>query len=137
MAPTIGGGDLVVVVPEALGEIEVGQVIVYNIPIADRHREIHRVVSVTHGPAGTDVVTRGDANQGPDPWTARLAGGTVWRMSTRIPWLGFLVLFLGRPELRIACLILGTALLFAIGLRWIWSVPSPGRRGIKVFHADP
>src|SRR2546422_7239587 len=51
MTPTFARGDLIVVTPEPLRAVHVGQVITYEIPIGDRHIETHRVVRVDR--AGT------------------------------------------------------------------------------------
>jgi len=122
MDPALRTGDVAVVVPQNVADVRVGQVVVYQIPIGDRHLEMHRIVRVTSGPRGTDVVTAGDANRGWDPWTARLQGSMVWRVAFRVRWLGYVVLFLGRPEVRIACLLAGVGMLLGLGLRWIWGV---------------
>jgi signal peptidase len=136
MQPAINAGDLALVVPQPVADVRPGQVIVYAIPIGDRHVEIHRVVHVSHGPLGTDVVTEGDANSSPDPWTARLNGPRVWRVSSSVRWLGYAVLFIGRPAVRIACLLLGVALLLAVGLRWIWSAPPPRAGPVPIGAVD-
>jgi signal peptidase I len=124
MEPAYASGDLAVVVPRPTSEIRVGDVIVYHVPVGDHRREIHRVVDVTHGPGGTEVVTKGDANPVQDPWVARLDGPTVWRATHRIPWLGHAVLALGQPAVRFPALAVAIGLLLAIGLRRIWASPA-------------
>lgn len=131
MDPALHAGDLAVVVPQPVAEIRTGQVIVYEIPVGDRHVEIHRVVPVLHGPEGTDVVTRGDANAVADPWVARLDGATAWRLSFRIPRARSVVLVLGRPEFRVGALLLAIAIGLWIGLRRIWSGSDPPRRRVR------
>jgi signal peptidase I len=136
MDPALHAGDLAVVVPESVADVRTGQVIVYEIPIGDRHVEIHRVVAATHGPEGTDVVTRGDANAVADPWIARLDGATAWRLSFRIPRAGSAVLILGRPEFRVAALLLAVGIGLWIGLRRIWRAPVRRDDAFALWGAD-
>src|SRR5207253_2946817 len=88
MRPVFAPGDVVIVTPEPLRDVRVGQVITYEIPIADRHTETHRVVRVLHRGSRPIVVTKGDANTTADPWKAELHGNVVWRYRFRIPMLG-------------------------------------------------
>jgi signal peptidase len=135
MEPSLHAGDLAVMVPEAASDLTVGEVIVYRIPVGDRHLEIHRIVRLQRSTAGTTVVTQGDANDGPDPWTATLQRGTVWRLSSRVPWIGRILLLLGIPVISVLCLALGAFLVVVIGLRRIWAVPSLPRGGAERLHA--
>ncbi|MEB3851138.1 MAG: signal peptidase I, partial [Desulfurococcales archaeon] len=83
MEPSLGVGDLAVVLPGSPGP---GSVVLY------RHEGglvIHRVVE-DHG---SYLVTRGDANPGPDPWRVG-AGSVVGVMRLRVPWAGRPLLWL-------------------------------------------
>src|SRR5918998_3005273 len=69
MSPSIDPGDVVVVTPIAVSEVTEGMVLTYKIPVEDHHLVTHRVVSVERGTDGTVIVqTKGDANDGVDPW---------------------------------------------------------------------
>jgi signal peptidase len=92
MAPLINPGDVVVTVPVPAGEIKVGDIITYHIPVEDQRVETHRVTEVTPNPDGTIAVqTKGDANNGVDPWTATITGATVDRHLATIPHLGTII----------------------------------------------
>jgi signal peptidase I len=77
MKPAFAPGDMVVVTPEPLRDVRVGQIISYRIPIGDHHIQTHRVVKIVRGGAHPLVRTKGDANDGADPWTAELHGTTT------------------------------------------------------------
>jgi len=121
MVPRFSPGDVVVVTPEPSSSLRVGQVITYNVPVGDHQPVTHRVVAILH--AGRDPVirTRGDANSAPDPWTARLAGPTVWRERWVIPYAGWVIEWLRRPAARYPLAIGLPLLLCLLWLRDIWS----------------
>ena len=86
MAPGINPGDVVVSVPKPADQVAVGDIISYHIPVQDHRVETHRVIKVTHDANGRlAVVTKGDANNGADPWVATLDGDTVWQTKARRP----------------------------------------------------
>lgn len=120
MQPTFAPGDVVVVTPEPLSQIRVGQVIVYAIPIADHHVESHRVIEVRRSAAGTLVRTKGDANAAADPWTARLEGTQVWRVRAVVPMLGQAIIWLRNPRFHVLLLFAAPLLLVLFGLNRIW-----------------
>ena len=80
MRPTFSPGDMVVVVPEPVSAVRVGQVISYQVPVGIHQVETHRIVKILQGGAHPTVQTQGDANNYHDPWTAKLEGNTAWRM---------------------------------------------------------
>ena len=102
MRPTFSPGDMVLTVPEPLSAVRAGQVISYRVPTGIHQVETHRVVRVLRGGAHPIVQTQGDANNWPDPWTAKLEGATAWRMVAVIPRLGYLVNGL-RSRARLYC----------------------------------
>src|SRR5437867_1655264 len=79
MRPTFDPGDMLILRPEPIGQLEVGDVISYHIPVGDGHVETHRVIKILRRLPAPVVITKGDANNGPDPWRAELNGPTVWR----------------------------------------------------------
>jgi signal peptidase I len=130
MDPSITAGSAVVVTRERPDEVRVGQVIVYAIPVGDEHTEVHRVVSVAHHGSNPVVVTKGDANQGPDPWQAELLGDSVWRVRTSVPVVGRVILWVGSPFLLLSCLVISVSAFVIVGLRRIWGqVPSGSLEG--------
>src|SRR5881392_380829 len=97
MKPSFSPGDMVVVTPEPLGDVRVGQIISYRIPVGDHHVQSHRVVKVVRGGARPLVRTKGDANAAADPWTAELHGTTAWRVRAVLPKLGWVVFWFRSP----------------------------------------
>lgn len=128
MAPMFSPGDLLILRPESLTQLKVGQVITYSIPIGDHHLETHRVVRILHHGEHPVVVTRGDANPTADPWTAMLTGGPVWQVDRVIPYAGLALLWLAQPWVKIA-FVLGTlCFVMLVGLIRIWAparTPAP------------
>lgn len=121
MEPMFAPGDLLVMRPEPLSQVHVGQVITYSIPIGDHHLETHRVIKMLQGGDRPIVQTKGDANSVADPWTAILTGGPVWTVHTVIPKVGWVLLFLAKPWLRVGFLLTVAAFFLAVGLARIWA----------------
>jgi len=129
MRPTFAPGDMVLVTPELLSAVRVGQVISFQVPTGARQVETHRVIRIVQGGAHPVIQTKGDANNWPDPWTARLEGSTAWRLSAVVPQLGYVVNFLRGPAVRLAAIFIAPALLALLILFEIWgpgnATPSP------------
>lgn len=98
MEPTFSAGSLCFIEPiENPDTIEVGDIIVYNVPPITRElysyppTVVHRVVKVTRNERGVFFRTKGD-NTGEDPFTIRAQDirGTV---SKEISYVGFPLLF--------------------------------------------
>ena len=123
MRPTFEPGDVIVVTPEPLRDVRVGQVISYHIPTGDQHVQTHRVVKVVHAGAHPVVRTKGDANNSVDPWAARLDGTTAWRMRLVAPNLGWLIVWLRSPLIRDVSVFGAPLLLALLGLWRIWRDP--------------
>lgn len=125
MSPMINPGDVVIAVPKPASEIAVGDVLTYAIPVEDHRVETHRVVEVSRTPAGEPViVTKGDANNGVDPWKAVVEGETVYETEAVVPHLGSAIRVLRDPTLH-AILLWGAAA--ALVLLGLWQIWSPGR----------
>ncbi|MFC1908541.1 signal peptidase I [Chloroflexota bacterium] len=99
MEPTLRSGDLMIIEPIEANEVEVGDIIVYNVPsmIRDYYNYppvvAHRVVKINTPARGSvSFRTKGD-NTGEDPFSImpRDLRGTV---GTQIPYLGLPLLFL-------------------------------------------
>jgi signal peptidase I len=128
MKPDFSSGDLVIVTPEPSRNVRVGQVISYQIPVGDHHVQTHRIVQIIHGGQHPVVRTKGDANNARDPWTARLDGSTAWRVRLVVPKLGWMVVWLRDPLVRLLTLF-AAPLLFALIALWrIWQEPDQGER---------
>src|SRR5215471_6307019 len=123
MVPTFRPGDIVVVRPEPMRDLRVGQVITYQVPVGARQVETHRVAKIVRG-LGSDhpvIQTKGDANTGLDPWTAQLEGTAVWRLEAVIPKAGYAVSALRNRAFHIAALLVMPALLALLALRRLWA----------------
>jgi signal peptidase I len=108
MAPQINPGDVTVVTPLPSAQVRPGMIISYHIPVQDHRVVTHRVIAVTPGPNGsTTVQTKGDANNGKDPWTATLQGNTAYQVRGVVPALGTTIRFLRTP-------LVGDALLYGV-----------------------
>ncbi|WP_262103478.1 signal peptidase I [Arthrobacter sp. Marseille-P9274] len=124
MSPLINPGDVVVSVPVPVGSITEGDIITYHIPVEDQRVETHRIIEVTTNADGTTAVrTKGDANNGADPWTATLQGDTVYRHAFTIPHLGTVIRTLREPAVRNTLMYGAPALLVAGMLVNIWRKP--------------
>jgi signal peptidase I len=119
---------MVIVVPEPVSSVRVGQVISYQVPTGIHQVETHRIVRILQVGARPVIQTKGDANDWPDPWTAKLEGSTAWRMVTVIPHLGYVVNWLRGPAVRMAAIIIAPALLALLFLFEIWGEGSSEKR---------
>ncbi len=116
MAPLINPGDVVVTVPVPVTDLRVGDVITYHIPVEDQRVETHRITELSTTVDGrTAVQTKGDANNGKDPWVAILPGTAVDRHVMTIPHLGTVIRALREPAVRNA-LMYGAPAILVVGL---------------------
>jgi signal peptidase len=137
MVPTFRPGDMVVVRPEPIRRLRVGDVITYQVPVGARQVETHRVVEIVSG-RGTDhpvIRTKGDANTGVDPWLAQLNGPTVWRLTAVVPKAGYAINALRSPAFHLFSVILVPAALALVLLAWVWGIRLPRRSRSGDAHA--
>ncbi|HKU35673.1 MAG TPA: signal peptidase I, partial [Paenarthrobacter sp.] len=122
MAPLINPGDVVVTVPTPVKDIKVGDIITYHIPVEDQRVETHRITEITTtADGGVAVQTKGDANNGIDPWIATLQGQTVDKQVATIPYVGNAIRALREP-IVLNVLMYGAPAILVIGmLASIWS----------------
>ncbi|AUZ34920.1 signal peptidase I [Arthrobacter sp. PGP41] len=121
MAPLINAGDVVVSVPKPVSSLKTGDIITYGIPVEDHRVETHRIIEIVRKGDGTTTVrTKGDANNGADPWTAALQGGTVHVHAATIPYLGSAIRALREPVLLQSLVYGAPAVLVAMVLLSIW-----------------
>jgi signal peptidase len=121
MSPAIEPGDMIVDVAEPAVTLKVGQIVTYHIPVEDHRVESHRVTWVHVNADGSVLFrTKGDANNGADPWTARAAAGsTIWRVKHVLPFAGDVVRALRQPMVhlvltRVVPVLLVVSVMFAI-----------------------
>ena len=96
MRPAFAPGDMVVATPTSVDTLKVGAILVYAIPVGDHHVESHRVMKIISR-RPLIVTTKGDANNGADPWTAQLDADRVWTVSRNVPYVGQAILWLRSP----------------------------------------
>lgn len=122
MAPLINPGDVVVTVPTPISDVKVGDIITYHIPVEDQRVETHRITEITAtADGGVAVQTKGDANNGIDPWIATLQGKTVDKQVATIPYVGNAIRALREPMVR-NILMYGAPAILVIGmLASIWT----------------
>jgi len=99
MAPAVQAGDMVAVLPVKPDQIRVGEIIAFNDPDGTGKLFQHRVQSLTTGSGNlVQVVTKGDANNTVERWTAS-ANGQVGRVVFVVPKVGFVFgrIFSGSP----------------------------------------
>jgi signal peptidase I len=105
--------------------LKVGDVIVFRPPSSGAPRQLvmHRIISLEQIEGQRVFGTKGDANQGPDPWKLTI-GGDGGRLAYVVPYMGYLLwLFQTRMRWVFVSLPLVAYLGFA-ALRRIW-VPAP------------
>jgi signal peptidase len=122
MAPLINPGDVVVTVPTPITDVKVGDIITYHIPVEDQRVETHRITEITTtADGGVAVQTKGDANNGIDPWIATLQGETVDKQIATIPYVGNAIRALREPPV-LNILMYGAPGILVMGmLASIWS----------------
>ncbi|MEO3939762.1 signal peptidase I [Paenarthrobacter nicotinovorans] len=122
MAPLINPGDVVVTIPTPVTDVKVGDIITYHIPVEDQRVETHRITEITTtADGGVAVQTKGDANNGIDPWIATLQGTTVDKQIATIPHVGNAIRTLREP-IVMNTLMYGAPAILVIGmLASIWT----------------
>lgn len=116
MSPLINPGDIVITQPVPLAEIKVGDIITYHIPVEDQRVETHRITELTTNTDGTvSVQTKGDANNGIDPWLATFQEKTVDRHIATIPYAGHAIRALRTP-IVLNTLMYGAPAILVLGL---------------------
>jgi signal peptidase len=126
MAPTLGLGSVVAVEPLPAARVEVGDVITFSrrsgIPVT------HRVVDVIDSGGSRQFLTKGDANEDPDP-EPRPAGAVVGEVQVHVPYMGYLAYWLRQPLGLLLLLVLPGAVFILLELRSL--ISAQGRR-----HSD-
>ncbi len=101
MRPLYPPGSVLVITPQKASDLAPGQVITYNAPIEDRRVVTHRVIAVDHTGPYPVMETKGDANNGPDPWKATVKSDTVWRVQGVVPHVGRAIQLLRDPRAQL------------------------------------
>ena len=122
MEPTLEHGDLLFVKAVDIGDLHVGDIVVFRRP-GTGELVVHRVYKIVRGPGGEVLLrTKGDNNERPDRWLVgedELIGKVVYRL----PAVGKVVLFV-RENAPISIFLL--AVLYGLFLSEL--LRRPGRR---------
>jgi signal peptidase I len=120
MRPTLNPGDVAVLTSEPTAKLRPGQIVAFHPPGEPALTVIHRVFAMRRTGAGVVIRTKGDANNAPDQWSARIAGATVWRESVKAPALGYLAVWSKQRSVRLGLLIVIVILGVSLPLGRIW-----------------
>jgi signal peptidase I len=131
MKPTFSPGDIVVVRPEPIERLRVGQVISYAVPVGAHQVETHRVVKILRGQGTTTPViqTKGDNNTVVDPWTAQLNGPTIWRLEAVVPKVGYAINLMRDRTFHLFSVILIPGSMAILALARMWGLGGRRRSG--------
>ena len=121
MRPGLPAGTMVIATPTSSLNVRRGDIIVYQAPIDDHRVVMHRVVGAWQRDRAVLIQTKGDANASPDPWLARITGGTVWKIRAAVPFAGSVIVALRSPTAHRLLVFVLPFLFAVIWLRDIWS----------------
>lgn len=127
MSGTFETGDMILLTKANASDLKPRDIITFDRPDKPGTLVTHRIVSIETNAEGRQFVTKGDANDAPDPWRVP-ASGDGWKYKTKIPKLGFVFGYLGTPQARLALLAIPATLLGILSLIDIWK-PQPKARG--------
>jgi signal peptidase len=131
MAPTMPVGSVVVVTPQPLSSVRVGDIITFQMPTNPDVLETHRVYQILETGEHPVIRTKGDANATPDPWQMRLTKGPAWRVRMVVPQLGYSLMWWRLPLARTAAILAAPLLIAVLWIRDIWA---PYRRDPEADH---
>jgi signal peptidase len=124
MRPTLNPGDVAVLTPEPTVALRRGQIVAFHPPREAALTVVHRVFSLRRTRGGVVMRTKGDANNAPDQWSARIVSATVWRESLKAPAVGYLAAWSKQRPVRLGILIVIVILGVSLPLGRIWR-PKP------------
>ena len=119
MEPTIARGSIVIsdVVPVA--DLREGDVITY-VPPGRKERITHRITGIRQVGADRVLRTRGDNTPVADPWRFTLDAPRQARMTTAIPWVGWTLIALADPLIRLLALAVPALLIALMMVTSLW-----------------
>jgi len=120
MEPTLPRGALIVDVPVPLAEVQVGDIITFQLPDAPSVFETHRVKAILQQGIQPIVQTQGDANVAPDPWRLGLVTEPAWKVVAVIPGLGYTFEWLRVSGAQAIAAIALPVILAILWIRDIW-----------------
>ncbi|MHB8510552.1 MAG: signal peptidase I [Actinomycetota bacterium] len=132
MRPGIPAGSIVIATPISPYSIKLGDIIIYQAPVQDRHVVMHRVVQARQIKGSVVIHTKGDANASPDPWSASITDRVAWKVRGAIPYAGKLLIALRSKSAHMVLVILLPFSLAGGAIRKIWKKPQPKQRNGQV-----
>lgn len=120
MRPTLNPGDVAVLAPEPLAALRKGQIVAFHPPGEPWLTVMHRVFSLHRTRHGTVIRTKGDANNAPDAWHARIPAGPVWRESVKASKVGYVAVWAQQRPVRLGVLVITIVVIVSMGLGSIW-----------------
>jgi signal peptidase len=116
MEPNLPPGTLVVIRPTPVDEIEVGDVITYQIRSGEAAVVSHRVISKTYAEGEVSFLTQGDNNDAPDPDAVQplQIRGTLWYSLPMLGWVNNV--FNGANRALVIGAAAGVLFLYAAGM---------------------
>ena len=117
MSGTFEKGSIAFEKPVEVSELAVGDVITYQPPADTGVSTLvtHRISAISTTEDGTrQLVTKGDANPDPDPWTFSLTEPTQPVVQHAVPYVGYALIALADREVRMIA-VGGPAALIALG----------------------
>ena len=120
MTGTYDKGSLVLDEVVPVRELRVGDVITYMPPAGD-HLITHRISWIGRDATGARVFrTKGDANPVADGWTFRLDRTTQARVRAGVPYAGYVLMALGRRDVRMVLIAFPALLIAGFSLVGLW-----------------
>jgi signal peptidase I len=142
MEPNVPKGAMVVAEQVPIGKLRVGDIMLFNAPLAGHPPVVHRIHQIIEVDGERAFRTKGDANDAPDAWTIRLHAAKVWRVAHVVPYAGTFVGILHEADLRVVVLAVGVGMLTLTGLVAIWrndpdAEPRPAPRRVRRRNLGP
>ena len=129
MRPDYGPGAVLVTRQVPTSSLAPGMIVLF-VPPGEHAAYAHRITTVSHGPHGPVITTKGDANRTADPWHALITSTRVDEVVASVPDVGrVLVMLHGTGQILLA--LSGAALAAWAGARWAFG-PSPRPPGRRV-----
>ncbi len=121
MEPAMSTGGVAVIMPVNSSDISAGEVIAYRL---EGVVITHRVIEVTNNQGTHSFITKGDANENPDPSPVP-AENVVGRVVFDMPYLGYLAAFIRTgPGFMLAIFLPGLAII-GLELQNMWRACRP------------
>lgn len=95
MESYLSTGDMIAMVKIAPEEVQVGDVIGFKVEGMDIP-VCHRVYEMVDIEQGGGFITKGDANEAPDPWVVK-PENLLGRVAFHLPWVGYIAKFIKTP----------------------------------------